>query len=129
MTFILVPKRGDALQINAWTWCPTLELLLRERLIGEELYERMGTQGAGGEVGAGLASRIADAIERRLGDMKPSERMLADLTVTDRPKAKWVITPATRPDELDTNDIYSATYEWLTTFAKFCRGSGGFEVY
>ena len=129
MTFILVPKRGDDLQINAWNWRPTLELLLREGLIGEELFERMGTQGAGGEADAELAGRIADAIERVLGEMKPGERMRADLTVTDRPKAKWAITPETRPDELDTNDIYSATREWLTTFARFCRGSGGFEVF
>jgi hypothetical protein len=129
MTFILVPKRGNDLQINAWNWRPTLELLLREGLINEELYERMGAQGAGGVVDAELAGRIADAIGLTLGEMKPGERMRADLTVTDQPKATWAVTPETQPDELDTNDTYSATREWLTTFAKFCRDSGGFEVF
>jgi hypothetical protein len=61
--------------------------------------------------------------------MKPGERLLADLKVTDRPKSKWVIRPETRPDEIDVDDIYSATYEWLAKFSKFCRSSGGFEVF
>ena len=128
MSFIIVPKRGDDLQVNAWNWRPTLELLFREGLISEELHERMGTQGAGSEVDAELADRIAEAIERTLKAMKPGERMLADLTVTDRPKTKWVIAPETRPDELDANDMYSATFKWLAKFAVFCRSSGGFEV-
>ena len=128
MSFILVPKRGDDIQINGWNWRPTLEFLLRSGLIGEELYERMGAQGAGGEVDAVLAGRIAEAIERILKVMRPGERMLADLTVTDKPKTKWVITPETRSGESDINDMYSATYEWLVKFASFCRSSGGFEV-
>ena len=128
MSFILVPKRGDDVQINGWNWRPTLEFLLRSGLIDEDLYERMGAQGAGGEVDAELADHIAEAVERILKVMRPGERMLADLTVTRKPKSKWTITPETRPDELDTNDMYSATYEWLAEFASFCRRSGGFEV-
>ena len=128
MSFILVPMRGDDVQVNAWNWRPTLALLLRESLISQELYERMGAQGAGGEVDAGLAERIAEAIDQRLKEMKPGMRMRADLSVTKRPKSKWIIEPHTRPDDLDANDIYSATYEWLEEFAEFCRRSGGFEV-
>jgi hypothetical protein len=129
MTFILVPKRGDDIQVNAWNWRPTLELLHGEGLIDEELYERMGAQGAGGEVDAELAARIAEVVERELAGMRSSERMRGDLTATDRPKAKWAFTPGTRPDEIDANDIYSATFEWLAEFAGFCRSSGGFGVY
>jgi hypothetical protein len=128
MSFILVPKHGDDVQINAWNWRPTLELLLKEGLISEELHERMGAQGAGGEVGPELADSIAEAIERTLKTMNPDERVLADLTVTDRPKTEWVIAPETQPHELDANDMYSATFEWLAKFAGFCRRSGGFEV-
>ena len=129
MSFTLVPKRGDEVQVNAWNWRPTLELLLREDLISEELYDRMGAQGTGGKVDAKLADQIADTIDRTLKTMKPRERILADLRVTGRPKSKWVIRPEPRPDEIDVNDVYSATYEWLEKFAEFCRSSGGFEVH
>ena len=128
MSFILVPRRGDDVQVNAWNWCPTLELLLREGLINEELYDRMGAQGAGGEVNAELADRIAGAIGHKLKEMGPGNRVLADLTMTDRPMPHWLIGPETQPDEIDVNDVYSATYEWLTEFAEFCKSSGGFEV-
>jgi hypothetical protein len=30
--------------------------------------------------------------------------------------------------EIDTNDLYSATYEWLARFRDFARASGGFKV-
>ena len=128
MSFILVPKRGDDIQINGWNWRPTLELLLREGLIGEELHGRMGAQGAGGEVDEGSATRIAEAVERKLTAMRPGGRMLADLTVTDRAKPEFSFGPGTRSEDIDVNELYSATYEWLADFAAFCRRSGGFEV-
>lgn len=128
MSFILVPKRGDDVQVNGWNWRPTLELLLREGLISEELHERMGTQGAGGEVDEELAGRMAEAVERSLEAMKPGERMRADLTVTDRAKPTFSFGLGTRPDETDVNELYSATYDWLAKFAAFCSRSGGFEV-
>ncbi|MBC7929624.1 MAG: hypothetical protein H7Z38_03560 [Rubrivivax sp.] len=129
MSFILVPKHGEDVQINAWNWRPTLELLLEENLISHENYERMGAQGVGGHVDAETADRIAYVIERILMTMKSGERMLPDLTFTAKPKTKWVITPETKPDELDPVDFYSASYEWLVTFAEFCRRSGGFEIW
>ena len=129
MSFILVPERGEDLQVNAWSWRPTLELLRAEGLISEESYERMSAQGAGGLVDAETADRIARALENRLAGMRREERVLADLTVTGGPKAAWVITPDAKPDDLDVNDIYSASYEWLMKFAGFCEKSGGFKVY
>ena len=129
MSFILVPKRGEDVQVNAWNWRPTILLLLEEGVISEEQYERMGAQGVGGETDAELAVRIAEAIERKLKLMRPRERMRGDLTVTAEPKNNWVFTPETQPEEIDATDIYSATYEWLTQFADFCRRSGGFEVF
>jgi hypothetical protein len=127
MTFILVPNQGDDVQINGWNWRPTLELLHAANLLSEEQYERMGAQGAGGRVDAELACRIADVVEHKLVEMKPGERMRADLVVTAEPKKRW--SSDMKEDDVDVNEIYSATYEWLTEFAAFCRRSGGFEVY
>jgi hypothetical protein len=129
MTFILVPERGEDVQINAWNWRPTLELLLAAGLISEEQHERMGAQGAGGSVDAEQAGRIAEVIAAKLSDMKSGERLLADLTITSEPKTKWYITPETKPGDIAVNDAYSASYEWLSKFAEFCKRSGGFEVY
>jgi hypothetical protein len=129
MTFILVPKQGKDIQVNAWNWRPTLELLRAERLISEQEYERMGAQGCGGQVDAALACRIADVVKSRLMLMKPGERMRADLSVTATSKVRHVFTAEMKPGEIDPNEIYSATYEWLAKFKDFCRESEGFEVY
>src|SRR5262249_37013160 len=67
-------------------------------------------------------------IETRLLTMKPKERVLYDLTITDRPKKPLIITPDTKADQIDAIDVYSASYEWLVQFRDFIRASGGFEV-
>jgi hypothetical protein len=33
MSFILVPKEGEELQVNGWNWRPTLQLLLAAGVI------------------------------------------------------------------------------------------------
>jgi hypothetical protein len=61
--------------------------------------------------------------------MHVGERILADLTITNRPKKNWVITPDTKTGDIDANDVYSASYEWLVEFCAFCKASGGFKVH
>ena len=128
MSFILVPKNGEEIKINAWNWRPSLELLRDAGIIDDDLFERMGTHGRKAEVDAATAARIADFIEARLRTMKPEQRVLADLTVTDKPKRRLIITPGTKIDQIDAVDVYSASYEWLVTFRDFSKTSGGFEV-
>ena len=129
MSFILVPQKGEDLQLNGWTWRPILELLRAENLISDDNYERMGAQGCSGQVDDEVARRIADAIDHKLAGMKPGERMLADLTSTARPKSTYIFSPSMNPDDIDVNDIYSASYESLVKFRDFCRSSCGFEVF
>jgi hypothetical protein len=123
MTFILVPSHADpdgGLQVNAWNWRPTLELLRRARLLDDETVERASAQGAGGRVTAGQAVRIAGFLDRYLADLTPGQRVRSDGTVTGEPKSY-------RLDE-EPREIYSAAYEWLSRFRDFCRTSGGFTV-
>lgn len=127
MSFILVPKHGEELQVNGWNWRPTLELLRREGLLDSELYGRMDTQGRGGEVDGELAMAFADVVDRKLAAMKAGSRMRADLTVTDGVRPNLTFPPTTKCD-VDVNELYSAAYEWLLTFRDFCRTSGGFTV-
>ena len=118
MSFILVPKTGEDVQVNGWNWRATLELLRAEGVIDGETHERMGAQGCGGTADADLACRMASAIEAKLASMKSGDRMLADLSVTAEPKSGDILA----------EDVYSSSYEWLVTFKDFCRCSGGFKV-
>ena len=128
MTFILVPSEGDDLQVNAWNWRPTLELLFAANVITEEDHERMGAHGSVGKVDAEKASRIADAVVHKLMSMNAGERMMANLSVSKEPKKLAEFGRGLNADDIDENELYSTTYEWLETFAKFSRGSGGFSV-
>jgi hypothetical protein len=89
MTFILVPVHADPngdLQINAWNWRSTLELLHRARLLDDEAVERAAAQGAGGQVAAEQALWIAEFLDRYLTDLTPGQRVRADGTVTSEPR-------------------------------------------
>lgn len=128
MSFILVPAEGEDIQVNAWNWRPTLDLLLAANVITKDEHERMGAQGCSGKVDAEKVCLIAGVVEQKLMSMNPGERMLANLSVSQVPKKLTVLEPNMNPHDIDVNELYSTTYEWLETFAKFCRNSGGFEV-
>lgn len=66
-------------------------------------------------------------VDRLIG-MVPGDRLLADLSVSREPKKLAVFGPGVNANDIDKNELYSTTYEWLETFARFCRSSGGFEV-
>ena len=85
----------------------------------------MGCQGLG-SVDAEKANRIADAVTKKLESMKEGERLLADLSVSSEPKKQTVFSPD--DNDIDVNELYSTTSEWLDTFVSFCRRSGGFCV-
>jgi hypothetical protein len=129
MSFILVPNKGDDVQVNAWNWRPTLEFLRAQNIITTEHAELLGCNGCGARVDAALATRMAAVVENKLTTLKPGDRMRADLTVTEKPKALQVFGPDTQPGDIDANEIYSATYDWLVTFKDFCKRCQGFEVF
>ena len=128
MSFILVPKEGEELQVNSWNWRPTLQLLLAAGVITREDHEVMRCQGRGAKVDQEKAGRIADVVASKLSSMNPGQRMLPDLSVSSEPKRLAVFSPNKSTDDIDTNELYSTSFEWLHTFAKFCRTSKGFKV-
>ena len=125
MSFILVPVNGEDLVVNAWNWRPTLELLFAAGVITEDDHEVLGCQGCGATVNEENARRIADAVTRKLENMNPGQRMLADLSVSSEAKQRAVFNNG---KDVDANELYSTTFEWLHTFVKFCERSGGFRV-
>jgi hypothetical protein len=128
MSFILIPRHGEDVQVNAWNWRPTLLLLREANLIDESVHQRIGANGCGGHVDAETCGRIADFLERQLQSMQPGQRVRADLSLTNKPKNLTFFTPGMKAEDIDAIELYSATYEWLVTFRDFCRTSGGFTV-
>ena len=118
MSFILVSKQGAELQVSGLDWRPTLELVRKAGLLADDTSELMSAEGYRWHVDGPLADQIAELIQAKLVDMRPGQRMLADLTIMNSPKDGIGL-----PDERD-----SASYGWLMQFRDFCRRSGGFEV-
>ncbi len=128
MSFILVPNLGEDVQVNAWNWRPTVEFLRAQNVITSDHAELLTCHGTDARVDADLANRMTAAVEDKLSAMKSGERLRADLTVTAAPKTPAVFSPDMKPDDIDANELYSATHEWLATFRDFCRRSRGFLV-
>jgi hypothetical protein len=128
ISFILIPKIGEDIKINAWNWRPTIALLRHANLVDELQHELMGCNGCGGKVNFETAKKIADFLDQYLAQMTPGQRVRADLTVTGKPKKLAVFTPDAKVEDIDAIEVYSATYDWLVMFRDFCRTSGGFEV-
>jgi|SRR5580692_7179627 hypothetical protein len=125
MSFILVPKQGEDLQVNAWNWRPTIEFLRVEGIIDDETSELLTLNERGAHADADLTRRMAIAVERKLQSMHPGERIRSDLSFTNAPKK---LAEFHKPESIDAVDVYSATYEWLVQFKTFCERSGGFRV-
>lgn len=128
MSFILIPNHGGDLQVNAWNWRPTISLLLRANLIDDRQHELMGCSGCGGAVNSQTATKIAEFLDQQLAGMNPGQRIRGDLKVTEEPKKRAVFTPATKVEDIDAAEVYSAAYEWLVAFRDFCRTCAGFRV-
>ena len=97
-------------------------------VIIEDEHQLLGCHGCGATVDAEKAGRIADAVIRKVDSMNPGQRMLADLSVSSEMKQRAVFSPDSNDEDIDTNELYSTTFEWLHTFGRFCERSGGFKV-
>ncbi len=128
MSFILIPKHGEDLQVNGWNWRPTIALLLQANLIDEQQHELLGANGCQGTVDSNSAAKIADFMDQHLAKMSPGQRLRGDLTITSEPKKRSIFAPNSKAEDLNPVEIYSASYEWLVMFRDFCRTSQGFYV-
>jgi hypothetical protein len=125
MSFTLVPKYGEAWEVNVWVWRPTLELIRDAKLIDEKSYRKMGLNDGDVQVDAVTAWKIADLIDLTVGKMAPEDSLLMDLSISDRPVKRGGVVK-TQEDVLEG---YSVGREWLKDFSVFSRDSGGFGVF
>jgi hypothetical protein len=125
MSFTLVPKYGEARKVNVWVWRPTLELIRDAKLIDEKSYKKMGLNDGEVQVDAVTAWKIADLIDRTVEKMGPKDKLLLDLSISDRPDKRGGVLKT----EEDVLEGYSVGREWLKDFSAFSRDSGGFGVF
>jgi hypothetical protein len=125
MSVILVDLADDKhdLQINGWNWRPILVFLHKASLIGDEQYQRMGSNGCGGRLTAETARKVAGFLRREIiPQLRDCERMHADGQVS-------AVSGESRPiASLSSHELYAAQKSCVEAFVAFCEASEGFQV-
>lgn len=127
MSFTLIDmgSEGYELNVNVWTWKPTLEIIRSFNYVNERSLNTMASNGTGAKMShedaIAIGEKIRDVI---LPKMSEKQRMFMDLSITDKADDGTFFR-----DEDEQWKNYSASYEWLKEFSEFCLKSKGFQVY
>jgi hypothetical protein len=109
-------------KVSWWNWRPTLVLIEASRLVDAERLALMGYNGSGVEITRSEARAIAEFLEERvLAHLAPGDRVRSDLSITDVPDDGTFYR-----EDIARN--YSASYDWLQRFVRFCLACDGFTV-
>ncbi|MEV0379947.1 hypothetical protein [Nonomuraea sp. NPDC050643] len=112
MSWTLETPDGRSLNVNAWNWRPTLELLESSGVLDADTAELLGYNILV-ELSGEDAQRIAAFLETYLATAPTGGRVMLDGSVTTEPD-----TFEFHREDLARN--YAATVEWLTRFRDFC---------
>ena len=127
MSFTLHDLGTEGYEFNAnfWNWKAALEIVRSLDVISEGAVRQMTYNATGVKVEIDdaheIGSRIRDEVLPKIG---ASQRMLADLSVTDAPDDMTL-----HRDSDDQWKNYSVSHEWLKEFSDFCLRSKGFQVF
>jgi len=127
MSFTLhdLGTEGYEFNANVWNWKAALEIVRSLDVISEGAVRQMTYNATGVKVEIDdaheIGSRIRDEVLPKIG---ASQRMFADLSVTDAPDDMTL-----HRDGDDQWKNYSVSHEWLKEFSDFCLRSKGFQVF
>jgi len=127
MSFTLhdLGTEGYEFNANVWNWKAALEIVRSLDVISEGAVRQMTYNATGVKVEMDdaheIGSRIRDEVLPKIG---ASQRMFADLSVTDAPDDMTL-----HRDGDDQWKNYSVSHEWLKEFSDFCLRSKGFQVF
>jgi hypothetical protein len=127
MSFTIIDLGSEAfeLNVNLWTWKPTLEIIRSFNYADERILNQMANNGMGTKMSQEDANAIAEKLrDQILPKLHPNKRIFMDLSITD---SKDDGTFHKDSDEQWKN--YSASYEWIAEFTDFCLKCKGFQVY
>ncbi len=127
MSFTLhdLGTEGYEFNANVWNWKAALEIVRSLDVISEGAVRQMTYNATGVKVEMDdaheIGFRIRDEVLPKIG---ASQRMFADLSVTDAPDDMTL-----HRDGDDQWKNYSVSHEWLKEFSDFCLRSKGFQVF
>jgi len=124
MSFTVIPKYGEAREINVWVWRPMVELIYDAKLVDDKKYKSLGFND-GTQIDAVTAWKIGDLLAQTVEKMGPKDYLQLDLSINQNP-GRWGQVIETEQGMIDG---YSVSRDWLREFGEFSRDSGGFEVY
>lgn len=127
MSFTLIDmgSEGFEVNVNVWTWKPTLEIIRSFNYVDERSLNMMANNATGVKMSAEDAHAVGEKIrEVILPQLEPNKRMFMDLSITDKADDGTFY----RDDDEQWKN-YSASYDWLKEFSEFCLKSKGFQVF
>src|SRR5690606_36034255 len=110
MSFTLhdLSSEGFEFTANVWNWKAALEVIKSLDIISEGKVRQMGYNATGTKVDMDEAHFIGEALrDKVLPRLKPNKRILADLSITDKPDDMTLF----RDDDEQWKN-YSVNYDW-----------------
>lgn len=125
---------GEYFRASVWSWPPILSLIRATGTLPAELVDRMAFNDGTGPEDDESATRLADAIESILEREFPDAPAIAFLDEPRGTSSMAVDVLATLIGEgfevqPDRGPLFYVDREQVEEFVRFCRASGGFEVW
>jgi len=118
-------NNNENFSASRWSWMAALEIIKSLGVVDDNTIKMLKTGHIDVEISKDEARRIAEKIKQdfipRMGE---KSRIYSNLAITDDVDDGTLYNS---PEEQWKN--YSATREWLESFAAFCETSNGFRIF
>jgi hypothetical protein len=124
MGVLLIDNKDENIyfDINFWHWRAIVEEIKRLKVIPENLVDGLHEQYCGNGLNIEQCCKVADALQKRIYNLKNTERILFNGEITEEPD-----TYEFYRDEVEKN--YSTNKEVMEKFIEFLKKCNGFELF
>jgi hypothetical protein len=125
VTLADIGNKNENFTASRWSWKAAMAIIESLNVVDESTIEMLRKGHMDVVISKSESKQIAIEIrERFIAKLNPKSRVYANLTITDEPDDGTVH----RSSEDEWRN-YSASKEWLETFADFCDTSDGFRIF
>lgn len=125
VTLADIGNNNENFTSSRWSWKVAMAIMEKLEVIDESTIQMLRKGHLDIVIDKAAARAIADAVRTNfIEKLNPKGRVFSNLTTTDEPDDGTLYRS---PDEEWKN--YSATREWLESFADFCESSDGFRIF